>query len=94
LTKGEFLAVLARDRRIGTKRRAADAVEAVLDSVAEVLASGEEVSFSGFGKFHVAERGARRGVNPRTGEPITIPSGRVPRFTAGSSLKAKVKSRA
>jgi DNA-binding protein HU-beta len=56
VTKGEFLAVLAQDRRIGTKRRASEAVEAVLESVAEVLAAGGEVSFSGFGKFHVVER--------------------------------------
>jgi DNA-binding protein HU-beta len=93
VTKREYLAVLARDRRIGSKRRASEALEAVLESVTDVLASGGEVSFSGFGKFHVAERGARRGVNPRTGESMTIPGGRVPRFTAGSALKARVKSR-
>jgi DNA-binding protein HU-beta len=49
------------------------------------------VSFTGFGKFHVAERGPRQGVNPRTGERITIPGGKVPRFSAGSALKTKVK---
>ena len=43
------------------------------------------------GWFHVAERGPRQGVNPRTGERITIPGGKVPRFSAGSALKTKVK---
>ena len=57
------------------------------------LAGGGEVSFTGFGKFHVAERGPRQGVNPRTGERITIPGGKVPRFSAGSALKAKVKGK-
>jgi DNA-binding protein HU-beta len=48
---------------------------------------------SGFGKFHVSERGARMGVNPRTGERIQIAASRVPRFTAGSGLKSAVKGR-
>ena len=91
MTKAEFVATLAQDRRIGTKRRASEALEAVVESIAETLASGGEVSITGFGKFHVSERGARRGVNPRTGDPITIPGGPVPRFTAGSALKARVK---
>jgi DNA-binding protein HU-beta len=49
------------------------------------------VNFTGFGKFSVNERGPRQGVNPRTGERITIPGGKVPRFSAGSALKTKVK---
>ena len=49
------------------------------------------MNFTGFGKFAVAERGPRQGVNPRTGERITIPGGKVPRFSSGSGLKKKVK---
>ena len=74
-----------------SRREAADAVDAVLDSITETLRSHEEVNFTGFGKFHVAERGPRQGVNPRTGERITIPGGKVPRFSAGSALKSNVK---
>ena len=74
-----------------TKRDATDAVEAVLGTIKSTLSSGGEISFTGFGKFHVAERGPRQGVNPQTKERITIPGGRVPRFTAGSSLKEAVK---
>jgi DNA-binding protein HU-beta len=51
------------------------------------------VTVAGFGKFHVSNRGARRGVNPRTGERIQIAASRVPRFTAGSGLKNAVKGR-
>jgi DNA-binding protein HU-beta len=54
------------------------------------LQRGSDVTFSGFGKFHVAERGARQGVHPRTGEPIQIAASKVPRFTAGSGLKKAV----
>lgn len=91
MTKAEFIEQLAADDRIGSKKLASETVDAVLDTITNVLKSGGEVNFTGFGKFHVAERGPRQGVNPRTGERITIPGGRVPRFSAGSALKAQVK---
>jgi DNA-binding protein HU-beta len=91
VTKAEFLDVLARDSRIGTRKDAAKAVDAVLDSIGQVLKDGGDVNFTGFGKFSVAERGPRQGVNPRTGERIFIPGGKVPRFSAGSALKSQVK---
>ena len=91
MTKAEFVAALSRNERIGSKKHAAEALDAVLDSIADALGSGGSVNLTGFGKFHVAERGPRRGVNPRTGERITIQGGRVPRFSAGSALKSKVK---
>ena len=74
-----------------SKKDATDAVEAVLVTIRETLQSGGDISFTGFGKFHVAERGDRQGVNPRTRERITIKGGKVPRFTAGSALKQAVK---
>jgi DNA-binding protein HU-beta len=91
LTKAEFVDRLARDSRFDSKKQAADAVEAVLDGVSSALSSGEAVNFTGFGKFSVAERGPRQGVNPRTGERITIAGGRVPKFSAGAGLKSRVK---
>ena len=91
MTKAEFVDLVARDDRIGSKKHAGEAVEAVLDGIGSTLARGEDVNFTGFGKFHVAERGPRQGVNPQTRERITIPGGRVPRFTAGSQLKQAVK---
>ena len=91
MTKAEFVDRLARDSRIGSKKDAADAVEAVLDGIADSLRGGDSVNFTGFGKFSVAERGPRQGVNPRTGERITIAGGRVPKFSAGAGLKSKVK---
>ena len=91
MTKSEFVDRLARDDRVGSKKQTGQAVEAVLDTISDALARGEDVNFTGFGKFSVAERGPRQGVNPRTGERITIPGGRVPRFSAGAGLKSKVK---
>ncbi|HEY8467020.1 MAG TPA: HU family DNA-binding protein [Solirubrobacterales bacterium] len=89
MTKAEFVEQIAGS--FDSKKAAADAVDAVLDGIAETLAKGGEVNFTGFGKFSVAERGPRQGVNPRTGERITIAGGRVPKFSAGAALKAKVK---
>lgn len=91
MTKAEFVDRLAQDDRIGSKKAASDAVEAILDGIAGELGSGGSVNFTGFGKFSVAERGPRQGVNPRTGERITIAGGRVPKFSAGAALKSRVK---
>jgi DNA-binding protein HU-beta len=89
LTKAEFVDRIAG--QFETKKAASDAVETVLDGITSVLTSGGDVNFTGFGKFSVAERGPRQGVNPRTGERITIAGGRVPKFSAGAGLKSKVK---
>lgn len=92
MTKSELVDQVA-DRAGLTKGDAVRAVDAVLDTVRDALHRGSEVTLSGFGKFHVGERGARQGVNPRTGERIQIAASRVPRFTAGSGLKNAVKGR-
>jgi DNA-binding protein HU-beta len=90
VTKQEFIDQIAEETDL-PKAQAARAVEAVLGTIQGTLASGGEVAFTGFGKFHVATRGERQGVNPQTGERITIKGGRVPRFSAGSALKTAVK---
>lgn len=91
MTKSEFIERIASDDRIDSKKEATDAVEAVLDTIVDSLKSGEDVNFTGFGKFSVNERGPRQGVNPRTGERITIPGGKVPKFSAGAGLKSAIK---
>ena len=91
MTKADFVDRLSRDSRVGNKKQAGEVVEAVLDGITDALRGGESVNFTGFGKFSVAERGPRQGVNPRTGERITIAGGRVPKFSAGAGLKSKVK---
>ena len=90
MTKSEFVDHVAQKGDLD-KREAGKAVDAVLAVIEETLARGGEITFSGFGKFSVAERGAREGVHPRPGEPIQIAASRVPRFSAGSGLKKAVK---
>lgn len=90
MTKSEFVDQIAN--RTGLARKdAAAAVDAMLDTIQDTLRRGSEVTFSGFGKFHVSDRGARKGVNPRTGQQIEIAATKVPRFTAGSGLKQAIK---
>ncbi len=73
-----------------TKKDAGEAVEAVLDTITRALQSGDAVTFTGFGKFSTSRRAERMGVNPRTGEKVTIRAATVPKFSAGSQLKAAV----
>ena len=91
MTKSEFVDQVASESGL-SKGDAGDAVDAVLGVVESTLKRGGEINFTGFGKFSVADRGARQGVNPQTGEKIQIAASRVPRFSAGSSLKSAVKS--
>jgi DNA-binding protein HU-beta len=90
VTKSEFVDRVANKSGL-SKKDAGAAVDAVIATIEGSLKQGEEISFTGFGKFHVADRGAREGRNPRTGETMTIAASRVPRFTAGSGLKKAVK---
>ena len=90
MTKSDFVDQVASASGL-SKKDAGTAVDAVLGTIEKALSSGDEVSFTGFGKFHVAQRGAREGRNPRTGESMTIAASKVPRFTAGSGLKKAIK---
>jgi DNA-binding protein HU-beta len=90
-TKSEFVDKVASESGL-SKKDAGAAVDAVISTIEGELKSGGEVAFTGFGKFHVAQRGAREGRNPRTGETMQIAASRVPRFTAGSGLKKAISS--
>jgi DNA-binding protein HU-beta len=90
VTKSQLVdAIVARTGL--TRKQSTDAIDAALGAVEDVLGRGGEVSLSGFGKFTVAERGARQGVHPRTGEPMEIAATRVPKFVAASGLKQAVR---
>ena len=69
------------------KTAASRAVEAVLDIITGSLRQGDSVTLSGFGTFSVSNRSQRTGRNPRTGESITIPASKAPKFKSGKGLK-------
>ena len=91
LTKADIVARVYAEGML-TKAEAADAVERSLDLVKEALAKEEEVLVSGFGKWSVRRKAARRGRNPQTGDPLTLPPRRVVTFRPSRVLKAKVQS--
>jgi DNA-binding protein HU-beta len=91
MTKAEFVDQVAEEAGL-PKGDASKAVDAMLKVIEETLARGGDVNFTGFGKFTVADRGSRQGVNPQTGERMEIAASRVPRFSAGSALKKAVRA--
>jgi DNA-binding protein HU-beta len=91
VTKQEFVDRVAQRANL-SRREAAEAVDAVLDSITDTLKGGGEVNFTGFGKFSTQHRKERQGVNPRNpSQKVTIPAATVPKFSAGSTLKQAVK---
>jgi len=74
------------------KASAGRALDAVVDSITETLAKGDQVSLVGFGTFAVKHRAAREGRNPQTGATIQIKASNVPGFKAGKALKEAVNS--
>lgn len=66
-------------------------IDMLTDKITEEIRGGNKVTLTGFGTFRVSDRAAREGINPQTKERIQIPAMRVPKFTAGKSLKEAVK---
>ena len=91
MTKQEFVDKIASKTEL-SRRDAAKAVDAFLETVTESLKGGNDITFTGFGKFSTQHRAERQGVNPRNpSQKVTIPAARVPRFSAGSTLKQAVR---
>lgn len=78
-------------KKIGiSKNDSGEIVNLVLDEITKSLSKGEEVVFTGFGKFCVSQRKEREGINPQTKEKIKIPASKLPKFKAGRILKEAV----
>lgn len=73
-----------------TKKDVAAVIESLFEEVTHTVAKGGEISLIGFGKFHAAERAARIGRNPATGEELQIAASTVPKFTPGKAFKDAV----
>ncbi len=75
----------------GTKVQAEEIVDMMIDSIVKTLKTGGEVSIAGLGIFSTKTRAARQARNPRTGESISVPAMKVPKFRAAKALKDAVK---
>ena len=92
MTKQDFVSEVAKRSGL-TSKDAGRAVDAFLETVTDTLVRRGDVVFTGFGKFSTAHRAARMGVNPRNPtEKVHIQAATVPKFSAGSTLKAAVKA--
>ena len=89
MNKNELISDVA-DRSGLSKVDAAKAIDGMISSIESALKSGDDVRIVGFGTFSVSNRAATTGRNPRTGEAISIPASKQPKFKAGSPLKAAV----
>jgi DNA-binding protein HU-beta len=89
MTKADLIAKVAEKGL--TKKKAAEAVEAVLEAIKQALKKGDKVQLIGFGSFSIKKRAAREGRNPQTGATIKIPAKKVPVFRPGAELREAVK---
>ena len=89
MNKNDLISSVA-DKAGLSKADAGKAVDAVVASIQDALAGGDNVQLVGFGTFQVTERKATTGRNPRTGETINIPASKQPKFKAGTALKNAV----
>ncbi|MEP6600114.1 MAG: HU family DNA-binding protein, partial [Actinomycetota bacterium] len=87
VNKAQFVESLAA-RLDGDKKRAAAALEAVLDNIYAHVVKGEQVALTGFGIFEKRERKARTARNPATGATVRVKKTSVPAFRAGAEFKA------
>jgi len=86
MTKADLVERVAKETEM-TKKDAEKLVEVIFDSIVTTLNEGEKIELRGFGSFRVRERNARKGRNPKTGEPVDIPAKRVAYFKPGKDLK-------
>jgi len=86
MTKKDLVAAIA-DKANLTKKDAEAAVNAFVETVQSELKAGNSVQLTGFGTFEVRNRSARKGLNPRTKEPVDIPATKAPAFKAGKVFK-------
>ncbi len=89
MNKAELIEAVAAQTGL-SKADADRAINAMTQSITKSLKKGNPVALVGFGTFKVSKRAARLGRNPQTGATLKIPARKVPRFTAGKTLKDAV----
>jgi DNA-binding protein HU-beta len=88
VNKAELIEALSG--RLGDRKAAATALDAVLAEIQNAVTKGDKVSITGFGVFEKRVRAARTARNPRTGEAVKVKKTSVPAFRAGASFKDMV----
>ena len=89
MNKTELIDLVAAEADL-SKAAAGRALEAVIANITKAVAAGDSVALVGFGTFKAADRAAREGKNPKTGEKLEIAATTVPKFSAGAAFKSAV----
>ncbi|MFZ8848206.1 MAG: HU family DNA-binding protein [Minisyncoccia bacterium] len=89
--KREALAQKISEKFDIPKKTAVEILNYFIELVAQNLKQGNKVKLPGLGTFRVRERKARTAINPKTGEKITVPATKVPKFTPAKELKELIK---
>lgn len=86
MNKSDLIRAMAD--KAGITLKAADtAFDSLIDSITEALKADDKIQISGFGTFELKKKGAREGINPRTGEKIKIGATSIPTFKFGKAYK-------
>ena len=91
MNKTELVKTISNNIEGATQKDVCVVLDTFMDVVKDTLVNGDKIALTGFGTFEVAERAARKGRNPKTGEEIMIPASKAPKFKAGKALKDAVK---
>jgi integration host factor subunit alpha len=92
LTKDHLVSSIGN--RLGiSKFESSRIIESILETVKTSLSNGEDVLISGFGKFIVRKKAARRGRNPQTGDDLTLEPRRVITFKCSSVMRDRVNGK-
>lgn len=92
MVKQDLVKSVASKIEGATQKDVAIVIDTVLETIKDSVASGEKINLVGFGSFEAVERAAREGRNPKTGESISIPASKAPKFKAGKNFKDMVNA--
>jgi len=92
MTKSELIDILAEKHNHLSLVDVKSAVDAMLNQMAQTLASGERIEIRGFGSFNLHYWPARTGRNPKTGEKVVLASKYKPHFKPGKELRERVNN--
>jgi len=90
MNKAQLVEKVAAETKM-TKAQTETLIDYTLEAIKKTVAKGDDVKLVGFGTFSRGKRKARTGRNPQTGQTLTIPASKVPRFKAGKEFKDMVK---
>ena len=92
MNKSELIEALVKETDM-SNAAAGRVLNSLIDIITKTVAKKQDVQLIGFGTFKAAKRAARKGKNPRTGEPLKIAAATVPKFSAGAAFKAAVNKK-